>query len=223
MRRRVNSGRAERSTLFASGSTTPNTATPLHFGAQNPSSNVELSTGTLLSRPDRAWLALLCVAAGAGSCKAAPERTPPPQATPDAAATRSGPRPEFVPAPRSGPGELERFVSAEVARGNLESRRVLVYVGAPWCEPCRRFHAAVDSGALDAQLAGLRFVEFDVERDGAALHAAGYDFRLIPVIALPNTDGRSSGHFLSGSIKGSGAVANIVPRLEALLAGRPVD
>ncbi|HEX7480993.1 MAG TPA: hypothetical protein VF331_24535 [Polyangiales bacterium] len=37
------------------------------------------------------------------------------------------------------------------------------------------------------------------------------------MFALPAADGRSSGHGIEGSIKGEGAVDNLVPRLRALL------
>ena len=48
-----------------------------------------------------------------------------------------------------------------------------MYVGAPWCEPCRRFHEAVTKGLLDEQFGDLRFVEFDLDKDGERLQAAG--------------------------------------------------
>jgi thiol-disulfide isomerase/thioredoxin len=116
----------------------------------------------------------------------------------------------FTPAP---PGDVAPLVQKELRRG-----RLLVYVGASWCEPCRRFHEAASAGKLDAQLGGLRLLEFDFDHDEARLRAAGYVSQLIPLFALPASDGRASGRQIEGSIKGDGAVAQILPRLKGLLA-----
>jgi hypothetical protein len=92
-----------------------------------------------------------------------------------------------------------------------------VYVGAGWCEPCRRFHAAAAEHKLDADFPTLRLLEFDADRDGGRLQAAGYVSRLIPLFVRPAADGRSSGRQIEGSVKGDRAVGEIVPRLRALL------
>ncbi len=96
--------------------------------------------------------------------------------------------------------------------------RVLVYVGATWCEPCRRFHAAAEAGQLDGELSGVRFLTFDLDRDRERLAQAGYRPDYIPLFALPAADGRASARSVQGSIKGDGAVGNIVPRLRGLLS-----
>jgi thiol-disulfide isomerase/thioredoxin len=105
-----------------------------------------------------------------------------------------------------------------VAAAQAESQRVVVYVGAPWCEPCQRFHEAVEKGELDAQLAGVRFLEFDADQHTPQLNAAGYGGELIPRFAMPGADGRGSDAKIEGGIKGEGAVAQIMRRLEKLLA-----
>jgi thiol-disulfide isomerase/thioredoxin len=113
-------------------------------------------------------------------------------------------------------------VRRERTRVEATGGRLLVAVGAPWCEPCRRFHTAVTEGKLDAALPGLVFLEFDHDRDEERLRAAGYVSRLIPLYALPDRDGRASpdpAMRIEGSIKGDGAVAEITPRLLRLIAG----
>jgi thiol-disulfide isomerase/thioredoxin len=101
---------------------------------------------------------------------------------------------------------------------------VLVYVGASWCEPCQHFHQAVEHGELNGSLNGLRFLEFDQDRDAAPLKVAGYVYQYIPVLALPDPDGRNHGRMITGSIKGPNAVQqDLVPRLQALLSGTTVD
>lgn len=118
---------------------------------------------------------------------------------------------------------MQPFVSQQLQRATASGERVLVYVGATWCEPCQRFHHAVEQGELDGLLGATRLLEFDADRDGEALRNAGYVSRLIPLIAVPNLDGRASGRQLSGSIKGPNAVEkDLVPRLTALLEGRDV-
>jgi hypothetical protein len=41
---------------------------------------------------------------------------------------------------------------------------------------------------------------------------------MIPLLARAGTDGRAAGPRVEGSIKGPGAVAQLVPRLRAMLA-----
>ena len=119
---------------------------------------------------------------------------------------------EWTPAPPAG--DVAPLVQRELARSR---GRLLVYVGATWCEPCRRFHEAASAGKLDQQLAGLRLLEFDFDRDEERLRAAGYVSKLIPLFAVPAPGGQASGRQIEGSIKGDGAVGQIVPRLLALL------
>ena len=111
-------------------------------------------------------------------------------------------------------------VRRELDRAHADRRELIVYVGAPWCEPCTRFHHAAAAGELDQAFPGLRLLEFDHDRDEARLQDAGYTSRLIPLFAVPGPDGRASGKQIEGSIKGDGAVAQIAPRLKALL-GQP--
>ena len=110
------------------------------------------------------------------------------------------------------------FVEKEEKRAMADQRRVLVYVGATWCEPCRRFHEAVGKGALDGTFGHLRLVEFDLDKDQVRLRDAGYDPKLIPLLAVPAPDGFATGKQMEGSIKGDGAVDQMVPRLASLLA-----
>jgi thiol-disulfide isomerase/thioredoxin len=79
---------------------------------------------------------------------------------------------------------------------------IVVYVGATWCEPCRYFLDATVAGQLDDELSDLRLVAFDMDRDSAALRAAGYTSAMIPLFAIPRRDGRASGEQIAGSIKG---------------------
>ncbi len=140
---------------------------------------------------------------------------PTPKAEP-ATSTKSSPlsKPRFDKAPAG-----EDFAAiARARRDAAESagRRLLVYVGASWCEPCQHFHRAVEAGKLDDAFAGVTFLELDVEADRARLLGAGYASKYIPLFAAPGPDGRMT-RFIVGSIKGDGAVAEITPRLRRLL------
>jgi thiol-disulfide isomerase/thioredoxin len=121
---------------------------------------------------------------------------------------------ELVVAP---PGDVAQLVIKELQSGARTGQQVLVYVGATWCEPCQRFHAAVEAGELDRQFPNLRLITFDLDRDGERLATAGYVSQYIPLFALPGPDGRASARKVEGSVKGDSAVAQIAPRLQALL------
>jgi len=123
--------------------------------------------------------------------------------------------PRFVPAPA---GEVPAVVLTELAHAKAEGRRLVVYEGAPWCEPCQHFHAAVAQGQLDATFPHLTFLEFDAGRDRDRLIAAGYGSEYIPLFALPGQDGRAAGPKTEGGIKGDGVVPYLTKRLEQLLS-----
>lgn len=110
------------------------------------------------------------------------------------------------------------------AEARKRGRSLVVYIGATWCEPCQRFHKALESGQLDEDLAGTKFIEFDSDRDAAELRAAGYASKYIPLFSVPDQSGHASGRAIEGSVKGDGAVReNLVPRLLALLDGKPTE
>ena len=158
------------------------------------------------------------------SCGRAPSK-PRKDSSPAAAASiaAKAPPPKFLHYPRKG-GAIEPWVQEQVELAEAAHSRVLVYVGASWCEPCQRFHQAVERGELNGTLNGLRFLEFDQDQDASALKTAGYVYQYIPVLALPDPDGRNHGRMISGSIRGSNAIKeNLVPRLQALLSGQAVD
>ncbi len=54
--------------------------------------------------------------------------------------------------------------------------------------------------------------------DAERMLLSNYESQFIPLFALPGADGKGTGKHIEGSVKGSGAVADIVPRLTALLA-----
>jgi hypothetical protein len=162
------------------------------------------------------WSVFLLIAA----CENDP---PPPRREPPAPAKAQanvdGAKIEFIAA--SPDLDATSVIRREAERAKTDGKSLLVYVGAPWCEPCQRFHKAAQAGELDGVFPNLRFVEFDRDRDEARLGAAGCLSDLIPLFAKPDADGRCSAKDrIEGSIKGEGAVAQITPRLVRLVSGR---
>ncbi len=151
-------------------------------------------------------------------CNASEQPGKAPSPTVMTTAVHAAARPVAQGKPRLVPGALP--VAPFVAEQLLAdpSAHTIVYVGASWCEPCQRFHRALQNGELDAALPGTRFIDYDYDLANAALEADGYHSQLIPLFALPTSDGKSSGRTIEGSIKGDGAVDNIMPRLRQLLA-----
>jgi thioredoxin-like negative regulator of GroEL len=158
-------------------------------------------------------LSLACPATPAEQRDADPKSTPEP--------TRPSNAPEFVLAPASG--DVVELVTAELERARTDDRLLLVYVGASWCEPCQYFHAAVEDGTLDAELAGTRLLEFDLDQDKDRLVAAGYSSRMIPLFVVPRADGRAGPRRTEGGVKGPAAVENLRKRLVALLEAARAD
>jgi hypothetical protein len=114
--------------------------------------------------------------------------------------------------------QVTEIVRREIARAEAEHRKLLVYVGATWCEPCKHFHDAAAAGRLDTAFPNLRLLEFDHDRYGERLERAGCASEYLPLFAKPEPGGRCSATArIEGSIKGNGAVSEITPRLAGLL------
>lgn len=122
---------------------------------------------------------------------------------------------EWIKAPAGE--DAASVVKRELERAQIDRKRLLVYVGAKWCEPCTRFHDAAEAGQLDGVFPNVRLVEFDLDVDGERLARAGYASKMIPLFAIPTENGTGSGKQIEGSIKGEGAVLNLQNRLKPLL------
>lgn len=119
----------------------------------------------------------------------------------------------------AGTSDVAEKVRDSLQRASSEGRTLIVYVGATWCEPCQRFHHAVERGELDAAFPKLTVLAFDADRDSEPLATAGYVSRMIPLFAVPRADGHASGRSIEGSVKGEQAVSEITPRLRSLISG----
>lgn len=114
-------------------------------------------------------------------------------------------------------GDVAAAVKAAAASARNDGVDLVVYIGATWCEPCKRFKRALAAGRLDTMFAAVRFLEFDHDRDEQRLDDAGYDGRLIPRFVIPDASGRGGRLRTEGSVKGPAGVAHIIPRLRAIL------
>jgi thiol:disulfide interchange protein len=182
-------------------------------------------SGSEERRSRRLARALLIVTLGVFSLAGCKERSSAARPAAKAAAVlaKNRSKPELAHRPQPA-APLEQFVQQHVEEADASGKRVLVYVGATWCEPCKRFHKALESGELDEALAGTKFIEFDADRDRTELQAAGYASKYIPLFSVPDQSGHASGRAIEGSIKGDHAVReSLVPRLLALLDGKPTE
>jgi len=128
---------------------------------------------------------------------------------------------DLIEAAASTNDDMAAVIAREMSRAARDHKRLVVYAGASWCGPCVQFHAAAAAGKLDAAFGDVRLLAFDVDRHGDALERAGYRYELVPLLAIPNPDGRSSGRQIEGSIKGADAIEIIAPRLRELLDREP--
>ncbi len=128
----------------------------------------------------------------------------PPRATPELRTAAAGP--------------VAALVVSELMAARADTRTLIVYVGAPWCEPCVAFHDALLAGDLDDALPGTRFLEFNMDEDHDRLAQAGYTSRLIPLFVLPASDGTAGPKRIEGGVKGPTAVQNLLGRLGPLLS-----
>lgn len=118
----------------------------------------------------------------------------------------------------AGSGSVQAEVVTALAQASRDGRRLVVYVGASWCEPCQLFLDATKAGDLPAQLSDLRFLKFDHDSDEDRLNEAGFGGVMIPRFVVPGPGGVSTERRFEGATKGPGAMASIVPRLEGILA-----
>ena len=162
------------------------------------------------------WSVVALLALLSPGCKTQPDAAPESSASAATTAPASTGKLRLTNAPAEG--DVDEIVRAAQAKAMGEKRRVVVYVGATWCEPCQRFHHAAERGELDTKFPDVDLVGFDADHDAERLASAGYVSRLIPLFALPGPDGRASGKQVEGGIKGEGAVGFIAPRLEKMLA-----
>ncbi|MDB5220978.1 MAG: hypothetical protein JWO86_8905 [Myxococcaceae bacterium] len=112
------------------------------------------------------------------------------------------------------------IVRTERLRAKAEGRVLVVYAGAGWCEPCKRFKNAIRTGSLDDKLAKTTLLVFDADRDTERLAAAGYTFQYIPYVAVPGADGHPSDS-AEARAKGSESWRELIGKLETWQAKGP--
>lgn len=118
----------------------------------------------------------------------------------------------------AGPGEVSAVMREAVRAAKQDSRRLVFYVGASWCEPCRYFLDAVESNRLPERFHDLRFLKFDFDRDEVRLSKSGFGGQMLPRFVLPDVEGSATERRFEGSIKGPGAVDDLIAKLDWLLA-----
>src|SRR3569832_2958866 len=84
---------------------------------------------------------------------------------------------ELVDAPAAH--DVAPIIAKEVARAEHDHKKLLVYLGATWCEPCVKFHKAAADGLLDQTFGDVRMLVFDADRDNEALVCVGFLFLFV--------------------------------------------
>jgi len=115
--------------------------------------------------------------------------------------------------------DVAALVRATAAQAKASHRRLVVYVGASWCEPCQAIHQAAASGKLDLAFPDLEVLAFDLDRDREALDQAGYASDLIPLFAVPLPEGRAGPRRAQGGLKRGDNVTYLTDKLRTLLSG----
>jgi len=142
--------------------------------------------------------------------------------TTSATSTASQLPPEPAPAPRetavrvvvaSPDTDALSLVRTERLKAKAEGRVLVVYAGATWCEPCKRFKEEIHAGHLDDKLPKMTLLAFDADRDTDRLAAAGYRFSFIPFVALPGADGHPT-DTQEARGKGSNSWRELIAKLE---------
>jgi hypothetical protein len=108
-------------------------------------------------------------------------------------------------------------VRAVLKAAKKEDRRVVVYDSSPRSEPCVRFRESAVRGDLDSTLNKVLILEFDYDRDGERLEAAGYPFKVIPSFTIPQLDGQASRFVFEGSTHAPALTAFLGMKLQGLL------
>jgi thiol-disulfide isomerase/thioredoxin len=191
-------------------------------GGAGPTEVKRLGLASSVARPALAALVSL-----ASACQSPPTASVVKEAPSAPVATASGSAGVVEPVSPSGPKESGvrmilapadadalSVVRTERLRARSEGRVLAVYVGATWCEPCKRFKHEIEAGRLDAQLGKVTLLAFDADRDQDRLGALGYTFKFIPYVGLPGADGRPTD---SQEAKGKGSMAwrEVASKLEA--------
>ena len=103
-----------------------------------------------------------------------------------------------------------RTLAAEAARSGA---RLLVELGAPWCEPCRALDAAFARESNRALLAGWWLVEVDVDALPAG-PVLGRPVHTVPALVRLDRSGHPEAWLQGGALPTDSA-----PRLDAALRG----
>jgi len=143
-------------------------------------------------------------------------------ATVQASAPSQVPRPAGKLRVIEAPGDVDAasLIRTERLRAKAEGKSLVVYAGASWCEPCRKFHELAKSGSIDAELGNITLLHFDATRDEDRLAAAGYRYKFIPFFALAGADGSMTAQYETKGDASADTMRAIVRALAAWQPGR---
>lgn len=163
------------------------------------------------------WCTALVAATALAACSST-EASPEPRASSSAKATGSSSAPgkvEWVKFPAGT--NASTWVKSELERAKADQKKLVLYVGAKWCEPCQNFHEATERGELDAAFPDLRLVAFDHDDEADTIAELGCGSHYIPMFSVPDSNGHCSRQQIQGGIKGTSNVAFLTEKLRGLI------
>ena len=116
---------------------------------------------------------------------------------------------------------VAKAVLKEMQQATKDGKKLVVYVGARWCKPCKDFDTAAKQPDFGSEIDHIRLMKFDWDRHQTALNRANYGSQYLPLFVLPGPDGKGSKErFFGGRFKGKAGVADLKKRLAELVAKR---
>jgi hypothetical protein len=112
---------------------------------------------------------------------------------------------------------VAKTVKRELEQAAEDKKKLIVYVGATWCLPCKEFYRASLEPDFGPELSGVRLIKFDLDKHQTLLTRAGYGSELIPLFVVPDAEGRGTGRrFYGTKYKGQEGTNDLQKRLVAL-------
>ena len=88
--------------------------------------------------------------------------------------------------------KVAEAVLKESQQATKDGKKLVVYVSAVWCKPCKDFSEATKRAGFGSELNHIRLMKFDWDRHQTPLARAGYGSQFLPLFVVPGPDGKAS-------------------------------
>jgi TPR repeat protein len=152
-------------------------------------------------------------------CTAEASDKPPQAAAPVASAESTPTAPLRWRTVHAGGASLAQKIKTEIAGSASSDSKVVVYVGATWCKPCRAFQRYRNDPRVVEALRGAVIIELDMDDwTTTDFKSLGYDVVGVPVFIAVDHDGRAKGPSITSSVWGDDVPENMAPPLLRFIA-----